>query len=86
MNSDDMPSGKSTVTDDEIVKAICDHEHPVVTSGEIAEIFDHTRQWAHNRLNQLVDEGRVVKKGRTRSAVYWEDESETESGSSSAQA
>ena len=66
-----MPQGKETVTDQEIVDAIECHDDPVVAAVEIAEMFEHTRQWAHSRLESLHEEGKVKKKGGGRKAVVW---------------
>lgn len=67
----DMPQGKQTVSDKEIIEAIADHPDPFVRADEIADEFDHTRQWAHKRLGDLCAAGPVKKKAGKRSAIYW---------------
>ena len=66
-----MPQGKQTVSDDDIIETILQHDDPFVRSDEIAEEFGHTRQWAHERLQQLHDEGDLKKKGGNRSVIWW---------------
>jgi len=41
-----------------------------VTSAELAEFFDVTRQYVNRIINDLIDEKLVLKVGRTRSAFY----------------
>jgi len=68
----DMPQGKKTVSDTQIVQAIDEHADPVLSAQEVAEIFGHTRQWADSRLKDLAEEGRVQKKsGGPRSVMWW---------------
>lgn len=67
----DMPQGVKSVSDEEIIEAIQCHKDPFVMTVEIAERFEHTRQWAHDRLDQLHAEGRVNKKGGKRSVIWW---------------
>lgn len=66
-----MPQGKETVSDQQIITAIEEHDDPVVSSKEVAELFDHTRQWAHRRLNRLSDDGLVEKKESGGQSVVW---------------
>ena len=68
----DMPQGKQTVEDFEIIQAIQSSEDPIVAAVEIAEIFGLSRQWAYSRLEKLVEEGRIQKKkAGSGSVVYW---------------
>jgi len=70
--SEEMPQGKETVSDQQIVTAIEEHTDPFVFASEVAEKFDHTRQWAHNRLQVLYDDGRIKRKsGGQRSVIWW---------------
>ncbi|WP_254841110.1 transcriptional regulator [Natronomonas marina] len=72
--NEEMPQGKETVSDDEIVNAIESHDDPFVVAAEVAERFDHTRQWAHDRLQNLADEGRIQRKAAgKRSVIWWVD-------------
>jgi DNA-binding Lrp family transcriptional regulator len=68
----DMPQGKETVSDEEIIKALRNHEDPFIAAAEIADHFGHTRQWAHNRLKKLHADGRVKRKeAGERSVIWW---------------
>jgi len=69
--TEDMPQGKRTVSDSQIISAIENHEDPFVRADEVASEFEHTRQWAHNRLEDLHQDGRVEKKGSRRSVIWW---------------
>jgi hypothetical protein len=60
-----------TVSDDDIVNLFREHDDPFLGSAEVADWFGHTRQWAHNRLQQLHDEGRIKKKKSGSSSVIW---------------
>lgn len=67
-----MPQGKQTVADEEIVEAIRENDDPVVAAIEVAEEFGLSRQWAHQRLEKLVNADRVQKKNSgSRNVIYW---------------
>ncbi|QLH76930.1 HTH domain-containing protein [Halosimplex rubrum] len=67
-----MAQGKRTVSDEEILRAIRSQEDPFVTAGEVAELFGMTRQWAHNRLQDLNDGDRIHrKKSGPRNVIWW---------------
>lgn len=69
--SEEMPQGKETVSDEEIIKAIDEHQDPFLAASEVSDMFDHTRQWAHIRLESLNEEGAVRKKESSRQSVIW---------------
>jgi DNA-binding IclR family transcriptional regulator len=70
--TDKMPMGKQTVSDEEILEAFEHIRGGFASATEIAEEFDHTRQWAHKRLVQLVESGELVRKQSSgNSVVYW---------------
>lgn len=72
--SDEMPQGKATVSDEDIIIAIKTHPDPFIVASELADEFDHTRQWAHSRLQDLHEQGRVNRKnGGERSVIWWID-------------
>jgi predicted transcriptional regulator len=82
--SEEMPQGKETVSDKQIINAISNHPDPFIASSELAEMFDHTRQWAHNRLTELHDAGQIEKKeAGERSVIWWVAQSRDRSSSSS---
>lgn len=66
-----MPQGKRQVSDDEIVAAFEEIDGPFAAASEVAEFFDHTRQWAHNRLTDLHKDGAIERKRTGKQAVVW---------------
>jgi DNA-binding IclR family transcriptional regulator len=73
--TEQMPQGEKTVSDEQILDAIKRHEDPFVAASEVAEMFDHTRQWAHARLSRLHEAGKVNRKGAgERSVIWWVDD------------
>jgi hypothetical protein len=82
--SEEMPQGKETVSDTQIIDAISDHPDPFIASSELASMFDHTRQWAHNRLSELHERGEIEKKeAGERSVIWWVSQSCERSSSKS---
>lgn len=70
-----MPQGKETVTDEEILNNMSEDEDPFHSSAEVGKMFDHTRQWAHSRLSDLYEEGRIQqKKAGKRSVIWWPED------------
>jgi len=69
---DKMPQGKEVVSDETLLQAFSEIPGGFASSKEIAERFDHSRQWAHQRLSELYDSGRVSKKkSGSRNVVWW---------------
>jgi DNA-binding IclR family transcriptional regulator len=67
-----MTQGKQTIGDSDILGAIEEAEGSFVTAVELAETFGMTRQWAHNRLQQLYEDGRLQrKKSGPRNVIWW---------------
>ncbi|GGK83986.1 hypothetical protein [Haloarcula sebkhae] len=66
-----MSQGKREVTDSEIVDAFKDIAGPFAAASEVAEYFGHTRQWAHQRLTQLHEQGAVERKKTGGQSVVW---------------
>jgi DNA-binding IclR family transcriptional regulator len=71
----EMPQGKQTVSDEEILAALDDIRGGFASASEIADYFEHTRQWAHERLSNLQEEGRVRRKRSGEQSVIWWTES-----------
>jgi hypothetical protein len=72
-----------TVSDDDIVDAIRDHEDAVLSTSEVADELSLKRRGTLNRLKDLRDEGRIESKTfRDRFAVWWipHDDDAPESG------
>jgi len=60
------------LTDVEILKEISLHPDPVVTTSEIAERVEMTRQGLNNRMNELAETGDLVRKDvGGRAVIYW---------------
>jgi len=63
------------MTDDELVELVVTSEdwaeRPFTTAPEISDRLDMSRQGVHNRLQELVSEGRVKKHIVGQSAVYF---------------
>jgi DNA-binding Lrp family transcriptional regulator len=73
--SEDMPQGKQSATDDEIIEVMSEDGDPIHSASEVAEMIGVTRQCAFNRLQQLKEEGRVrKKKSGSRSVVWWPED------------
>ncbi|WP_220600172.1 hypothetical protein [Haloarcula salinisoli] len=66
-----MGQGKRDVSDKEILQAIQDINGPFVAAVEVADYFDHTRQWAHNRLMSLYEDGKLSRKKTSENSVVW---------------
>lgn len=60
------------VSDKQILQAIALHPDPIVTSSEVAESVDMTKQGVNKRLNKLAEDEYVVRKSvGARAVVYW---------------
>ncbi|WP_417936055.1 helix-turn-helix domain-containing protein [Haloarcula saliterrae] len=66
-----MTRGKQTVSDREILALFAAADAPFLTAREVADAFDLTRQWAHNRLQTLHDDGHLNRKKSGRNTVIW---------------
>jgi len=67
-----MAQGKQTVSDEEIISAFESNEAPFMTAIELAEEFEMTRQWAHNRLQALYEDDTINrKKAGSRNVIWW---------------
>jgi DNA-binding Lrp family transcriptional regulator len=66
-----MTQGKRTVTDRDILALFAATEAPFLTAQEIADAFDLTRQWAHNRLQALHEDGHLERKKSGPNTVIW---------------
>lgn len=67
-----MTQGKQTVSDEEIISTFESNDAPFLTAIELANEFDMTRQWAHNRLQTLYEAGTIErKKSGPRNVIWW---------------
>lgn len=63
------------VTDDELVAAMRSCDCPVVTTGDLVDHVDMTKDGVRRRLNQLIERGKVSRKQvGARAVVYWPSE------------
>jgi len=68
----DMPQGRRTVSDDEIIEHMRTADDPAFTTKEVAAAFDMGTEGMRGRLNQLADEGRIHrKKPSSRTVIWW---------------
>lgn len=68
----DMPQGRRTVSDDEIVRFMEESPDPAFVTSEIADELEMSTEGARNRLENLRDEGRIHrKKPASRSVIWW---------------
>jgi hypothetical protein len=67
----DVPQGKMTVTDDEIVETMRSHPDPAFTTQELAGIVGMTPEGVRGRLATLAERGRVHRKKPTERTVIW---------------
>jgi len=75
----DVPQGKRTVSDQEIIDKMRESEDPAFTTPELAEMFELSKEGIRNRLQDLYDQGRIRKKKPSKRTVIWwtyDDESE----------
>jgi transposase-like protein len=54
-----MPGRKPTISDDEIIAAIRDHQDPILSTKEVSEQIGIGRDGTLKRLHQLKEEARV---------------------------
>jgi len=71
MNDRNMPRQSRSVSDEQILELFEQHDDPFLAAIEVSDWFGLTRQWAHNRLQRLHDEGRLEKKKAGPSSVIW---------------
>lgn len=67
----DVPQGKQTVSDGEIVAAMSRHPDPAFTTSELAGMFDMTAEGIRRRLESLRERNEVYKKKPTERTVIW---------------
>lgn len=72
-----MPRGPDPENADvDILQEFALSKDPVLFASEIADAFGKSRQWAHGRLMDLVEDGHLnTKKAGRRSRIYWLSES-----------
>jgi len=68
---DDVPQGKQTVSDDEIVRRLREHPDPAFTTSEIGDMFEMSTEGIRGRLADLEDRGLLCRKKPTSRTVVW---------------
>lgn len=66
-----VPQGKQTVSDAEIVDTMEEHPDPAFITKELAEMFGMSTEGVRGRLAKLESEGAVHKKKPTKRTVIW---------------
>lgn len=70
---------RTTVTPEDVLAVFDAVRGPVVTSADVADAVDVTRETARRKLNSLVEDGRLAKRTTAGRVVYWRaDESDAE--------
>jgi len=70
----DMPQGRRTVSDEEIIEYMEQSDDPAFVAVEIAEKFGINKETARQRLNDLAERGEIHrKKPSARTVVWWSD-------------
>lgn len=67
----DVPQGKETVTDREIIEIMRESSEPAFITSEVADMVGMTTEGARGRLEQLREEGLVYKKKPSSRTVLW---------------
>lgn len=75
------PNGRA-FSDEDLLDQFRESEDPFLTSPELAEEFDVSRQWMNDRLRALWKAGELERKPCAAGYAYWLESSD--SGSSSA--
>jgi predicted transcriptional regulator len=55
----------------DVIETLREHEDPFVTAIEIADRMDKSKGTIHDRLDELLDEGKVNRKKVGGRAVVW---------------
>lgn len=80
----DMPQGRQTVSDAEIIEFMETSDEPAFIAKEIASEFGINKETARKRLNQLSKEGKVYRKKPSLRTVLWWAESDNDYSARSA--
>jgi predicted ArsR family transcriptional regulator len=71
---DDMPQGKETVSDKEIIEFMRSDQDPAYTTSELADHFEMSSEGIRGRLEDLEKRGRIFKKKpSSRTVIWWSD-------------
>jgi predicted ArsR family transcriptional regulator len=67
------------VSDEELLEMLRESSDPALFTGEIAEELPIGRDGVRSRLDELVTDGRLAKKQRGNSIIWWLAETESSS-------
>jgi predicted ArsR family transcriptional regulator len=71
---------RTTVTPDDVLDVLAAVQGPVVTSADVADALDVTRETARRKLESLTDDSRLdSRKTAGRVVVYWRAEEDAKS-------
>lgn len=65
-----------TVSTDRVLGVFADVDGPIVTSADIADALDCSRETARRKLSVLAEQGRVARRKTAGRVVWWLTESE----------
>jgi predicted transcriptional regulator len=66
-----LPKMEGNMSDERIVELIRDSQYPVLTAKQISDAFGVTRQAVNNRINSLVESGKLDRMEVGSSAVVY---------------
>lgn len=75
-NRDEAGNFTETVTLDDVIGVFSEVDGPVITSGDVAEALDCSRETARRKLRVLEDQGRVAGRKTAGRVVWWLTETE----------
>jgi DNA-binding IclR family transcriptional regulator len=66
------------VTPEDVVGVFDSVEGPTITTSDVIDVLDCSREVARNRLNELVERGLVARRKSGRVVLWWRIESDEE--------
>lgn len=69
--------GNQEVTDEQILDQFHESDDPALIAPEVAEQLPLTRQRVHERLEELLDAGKVGTKKPSRDRMWWVTEDQS---------
>lgn len=76
---DDQGRYLADVTPEDVLGVFDSVEGPAITTSDVTDLLDCSREVARNRLNDLVDGGVVARRKSGRVVLWWRVESRDES-------
>jgi predicted ArsR family transcriptional regulator len=69
---DDSGQFEATVTTADVMRVFESVDGPAITSADVADELDCSREVARKRLHELEDEGRVERRKSGRTVLWWQ--------------